>query len=165
MDISSEFENSEINSIITEESEIISDIATKMCDTHSPPHVFEINIPDQIPVVQVHLSSNDLESKSTEDDMLTLSNNVEPSKKREIKGLSTAQQKVSITKSKPMPVKIDVTEEIVVTSSASITHPTNFRTIYENNKTVIKVLLVIALVTFLVMFFNSLLVVKTLDNI
>ena len=161
----SESEETKIDPIITEESEIISDIATKMCDTHSPPHVLEINIPDQIPVVQVHLSSNDLESKSIEDDMLTLSNNVEPSKKREIKGLNTAQQKVSITKSKPMPVKIDVAEEIAVTSSTSITHPTNFRTIYENNKTVIKVLLIIALVTFLVMFFNSLLVVKTLDNI
>merc|ERR1719195_1680363 len=116
----SQSENSKIDPIITEESEIISDVATKMCDTHSPPHVLEINIPDQIPVVQVHLSSNDLESKSKEEDMLTLSNNVEPSKKREIKGLSTAQQKVSITKSKPMPVKIDITEEIVVTSSASI---------------------------------------------
>merc|ERR1712079_475231 len=143
----SQSENSKINPIITEESEIISDVATKMCDTHSHPHVLEINIPDQIPVVQVHLSSNDQESKSIEDDMLTLSNNVEPSKKREIKGLSTAQQKVSITKSKPMPVKIDVTEEIILTSSVRITHPTNFRTIYENNKNVIKVLFVIALVT------------------
>ena len=159
-----ESEETKVDPMITKEPVIISDIATKMCDTHSPPHVFEINIPDQIPVVQVHLSSNDLESKSIEDDMLTHSNNVEPTKKREIKGLNTAQ-KVSITKAKPMPVKIDVTEEIIVTSSASITHPTNFRTIYENNKNVIKVLFVIALVTFLVMFFNSLLVVKTLDSI